>query len=344
MSHIPVLLEPVLRALSPRDGACYLDGTFGAGGYSRAILSAADCSLIGLDRDPSVAPFVKALRADYPDHFQFVRAEFSDMQSVVSAQTEDGKVDGIVLDVGVSSMQLDQEMRGFSFMREGPLDMRMSSHGVHAGDAIKYLEHNELIAIFKVYGEEKRARRCADFIVRAREEREISTTIMLADILASALGRSGKKNPATRVFQALRIYINDELGELRRALDAAENILRPGGRLVVVSFHSLEDRMVKKFFKERCGEKQSVSRYTPIQADVSGVVSTGRAASFDFEKRSGISATSEEEAANPRARSARLRYGIRNDNPAFGDGIEAVQERGLEAQIPSLAVLAGRVQ
>ncbi|PHR92114.1 MAG: 16S rRNA (cytosine(1402)-N(4))-methyltransferase [Robiginitomaculum sp.] len=301
MSHIPVLINEVLNALSPTDAQTYLDGTFGAGGYTKSILKAANCNVIALDRDPNVLPHVEKMRADFPERFKFVQTEFSNMEDAVSGQ----KIDGVVLDIGVSSMQLDQGERGFSFMREGPLDMRMSGAGPSAADVVNHLEHSALIEIFKVYGEERRARRCADFIVRARDIAPIITTNALAGILSSALGSGGKKHPATRVFQALRIYINDELGELYRALLAAERILAPDGRLVVVTFHSLEDRIVKSFFRTRAGEIVGGSRHLPPQE-----VNT-TPPSFHLRKRSGVAAGKTEQSENPRSRSARLRSGLR---------------------------------
>ncbi len=303
MSHVPVLMNEVLSALGPQGGEIYIDGTFGAGGYSKAILEAADCKLVGLDRDPDVLVHVDEMRAQFTERFSFIQTAFSHMEDAVQGE----KFDGVVLDIGVSSMQLDQGDRGFSFMRDGPLDMRMAQQGPSAADVVQYLKHNELIRIFKVYGEERRARRCADFIVRAREVEPIETTGALAQIITSALGKGGKKHPATKIFQALRIYVNDELGELQKALLAAENILKPGGRLVVVSFHSLEDRMVKLFLRARCGDVSSGSRHLPPQE-----IDTTKP-SFYLPRRSGVSAGKEEQKNNPRSRSARLRCGVRTD-------------------------------
>jgi len=327
MSHVPVLLTEVIGALKPKDGEQYVDGTFGAGGYSRAIFNAAKCSVLGLDRDPTVAPYADELMSEYENRFAFKFTKFSELDEAVGSE----KVDGVILDIGVSSMQLDQGERGFSFMRSGPLDMRMSAVGPTAADAIKLLKHNELINIFKVYGEEKRAKRCADFIVNARTAHEVATTDGLADIIASALGRSGKNHPATRVFQALRIYINDELGELYKALLAAERVLKPGGRLVVVTFHSLEDRIVKSFLRSRSEQPSSGSRHLPQQDIAKNVVS------FDVTKRSGYSAGKEEIADNPRARSARLRFGVRTTAPVWQG------EENLLPDVPSLDVLKRRV-
>lgn len=330
-SHIPVLMNEVLAALKPADGETYIDGTFGAGGYTSHILRAANCQVIGLDRDPNVAPFIDKVRVEYGERFTFVQTEFSKLDEV----TDGGLVDGVVLDIGVSSMQLDQDVRGFSFMRDGPLDMRMSGEGIgaepnvepSAADAVKYLSRDDLTQIFRVYGEERRARRCADYIVRARDEAPIETTAALAGLMTKALGGGGKRHAATRVFQALRIYINDELGELMCGLVAAEKILKPGGRLVVVSFHSLEDRIVKAFLRSRCGEVQGGSRYLPPQA------ANESAASFKLKKRSGVTASKVELDANPRARSARLRSGVRTDAAIW------LAEDDLLPRAPSLDVL-----
>jgi len=326
MSHVPVLLSEVLDALAPKDGETYIDATFGAGGYSAAILAEANCQLVGLDRDPNVLPHVERLRAQFGERFSFVQTEFSKLDTAVG----DEKVDGVVLDIGVSSMQLDEGARGFSFMRDGPLDMRMSGAGPSAADAVNHLDHGDLIQIFKVYGEERRARRCADFIARARESAPINTTLALADIISSALGRSGKNHPATRVFQALRIYINDELGELYRALLAAERTLKPGGRLVIVSFHSLEDRIAKSFLRARSGEKAGGSRHLPPQAVSADLPS------FILKRRSSVSASKGELSANPRARSARLRSGVRTKAAVWPADSEQILPHA-----PSLSALRG---
>jgi len=325
MSHVPVLMGEVLHALSPADNETYIDGTFGAGGYTTEILRAANCKVIGLDRDPNVAPHTSRVQDEFGARFTFVQTEFSKLDQV----TDGALVDGVVLDIGVSSMQLDQDVRGFSFMRDGPLDMRMASEGPSALDAVKHLSRNDLQQIFKVYGEERQARRCADFIVRAREETPIETTLALANILAKALGGGGKRHPATKVFQALRIFVNDELGELVRALLAAEKILRPGGRLVVVSFHSLEDRIVKTFLRRRSGEVRGGSRHLPPQSDSVGYGEN--APSFKLTKRSGVTSKQEELDTNPRARSARLRFAVRTDAPAW-----PIEEDDVLPRAPSL--------
>ena len=306
MKHYPVMLPEVLSALGPQEGEVYVDGTFGNGGYSERFLKAANCNVIGLDRDPNVAPRAGELSAQYEGRFKLIKTPFSKMDEVGL-----DLVDAVILDIGVSSMQLDQAERGFSFMRSGPLDMRMGDMGPTAADAVKCLSHNDLIRVFQVYGEERRARRAADFIIRARDEEAIVTTEQLADIIEKALGRSGKLHPATRVFQALRIFVNDELGELYRGLCAAEAILKPGGRLIVVTFHSLEDRIVKSFLRRRAGEIVGGSRYAPE------VINEGPEASFAQGKRSVIKPSKTEVAENPRSRSAKLRFAIRSDAPVF---------------------------
>lgn len=320
MSHIPVMLDEVLHALEPRDGGVYIDGTFGAGGYSRAILSAADCKLIGIDRDPSVQPVAEELVRAAPQRFMFAEAPFSAMEEAAGAFGFK-QVDGIVLDIGVSSMQIDQGERGFSFAKSGPLDMRMSGEGPSAADAVNRLKQEELANIFYAYGEERRSRRVAQFIVRAREVAPITRTEELAEIVNRAIGgKHSKIHPATRVFQALRIFINDELGELAMALAAAERMLAPLGRLVVVTFHSLEDRMVKAFLRARSGlAGGGGSRHAPT-------VSSGPAPSFRLLTRKAVAASEGEAEENPRARSAKLRAAIRSEAPAWSQADALHQE------------------
>ena len=307
MKHYPVMLPEVLQALNMQSGETCVDGTFGNGGYSQAILDGADCNVIGLDRDPNVKLRADELVQAYPDRFRLIQTPFSKMDAL-----EIRSVDAVVLDIGVSSMQLDEAERGFSFMREGPLDMRMEQGGgPTARDAVLNLSVDELTQIFKVYGEEKRARHVANCILSARDAGDIQTTTDLAGILEQALGRRGKTHPATRVFQALRIFINDELGELYRGLCAAENLLKPGGRLVVVTFHSLEDRIVKSFFRRRAGEVQGGSRYLP-EVETQSV-----SASFDLPKRSVTKPSKTEIEENARSRSAKLRLAIRTRADVF---------------------------
>ena len=311
MSHAPVLLDEVIHAMEPRDGALYIDGTFGAGGYTRAILGAANCRVLGIDRDPSVAPMAADMTKAFPGRFELVRGPFSAMADIVRDHGGE-TVDGIVLDIGVSSMQIDQAERGFSFAKEGPLDMRMSGEGASAADAVMHLSERDLADIFFLYGEERKSRRAASAIIRARSEAPITSTQALSEIVAKAVGgKPGRIHPATRVFQALRIYINDELGELARALSAAETILAPMGRLVVVTFHSLEDRIVKNFFRARAGlSGGGGSRHTPE-------VAAGPTPSFSLLQRKAVEASDAELATNPRARSAKLRAGIRSTAPSF---------------------------
>ncbi len=311
--HYPVMLPEVLAALAPKSGETYVDGTFGFGGYSEAFLTSADCQVIGLDRDSTVQPRADELAAQYDGRFRLIETPFSKMDEV-----DLPPVDAVVLDIGVSSMQLDQAQRGFSFMREGPLDMRMGAEGPTAAMAVNQLSHGELAIIFKLYGEERQAGRIASAILRERKQGDFATTEELAKLIEATIGRpkgkGGKTHPATRVFQALRIFINDELGELYEGLCAAERILKPGGRLVVVTFHSLEDRIVKSFFRRRAGEVSGGSRYAPE------AVQSGVAASFDLPKRSVVKPSKTEIDENPRSRSAKLRSGIRTDaDPMVAD-------------------------
>jgi len=307
MMHYPVMLPEVLDGLAMQAGEICVDGTFGNGGYSEAVLNSASCSVIGLDRDPNVLPRAEGLGAKWGGRFRLIQTPFSKMDELGLEP-----VDAVVLDIGVSSMQLDQAERGFSFMREGPLDMRMEQGGgPTARDAVLLLSASELTRIFQVYGEEKRARHVSNCILSARESGDIVTTIDLAEILEKALGRRGKTHPATRVFQALRIFVNDELGELYRGLCAAERLLKPGGRLVVVTFHSLEDRIVKTFFRRRAGEVQGGSRYAPE------VKNTGPDASFILPRRSVTKPSKSEVAENSRSRSAKLRMAVRTNFAAF---------------------------
>ena len=303
--HIPVMLDEVLTAMGPRDGETYLDGTFGNGGYTEALLKAAECKVVALDRDPDVRPRAEELSSRYGDRVRLIETPFSEMDRLGLEP-----VDGVVLDIGVSSMQLDQAERGFSFGKPGPLDMRMGQSGPTAADAVNRLTLDELTRIFRTYGEERHARRAAQTIIRAKGEGRIASTDGLAELLEGALGKTSKIHPSTRIFQALRIYINDELGELMRALCAAEKLLKPGGRLVVVTFHSLEDRIVKRFLRDRAGEVEGGSRYAPA------VERDGPAPSFTLERRSVVKPSKGETSANPRSRSAKLRAAIRTDAPA----------------------------
>ncbi len=327
MKHYPVMLPEVLSGLAMRAGEVCVDGTFGNGGYSDAILRSAPCSVIGLDRDPNVAPRAAEMTVEWGNRFRLIQTPFSKMDEVGLKS-----VDAVVLDIGVSSMQLDQAERGFSFMREGPLDMRMEQGGgPTARDAVLYLSADELTRVFQVYGEEKRARHVANCILSARDSGDIVTTADLADILEAALGRRGKTHPATRVFQALRIFVNDELGELYKGLCAAERLLKPGGRLVVVTFHSLEDRIVKTFFRRRAGEVQGGSRYAPEVKNI------GPAASFTLPKRSVTKPSKPEVQENARSRSAKLRVAVRTEAAPFE------QDDRLLPDVISLAELEARL-
>ena len=309
MKHYPVMLAEVIAALAPQTGEVYVDGTFGNGGYTEAFLKQADCSVVALDQDPNVQPRAAQLASLYEERFTFAETPFSEMDVALGGAL----VDAVVLDIGVSSMQLDQGERGFSFMRAGPLDMRMSQSGPSASDAINSLPEKDLARIFKVYGEERQAGRIARQIGRSREDAPIVTTESLAELIEQTIGRKGKNHPATRVFQALRIFINDELGELFRGLIAAEKILKPGGRLIVVTFHSLEDRIVKKFLRIRSERPPTGSRYMPVseEADFHAI--------FDLPSRSAIMPGKEELEQNARSRSAKLRYAVRTANPVVED-------------------------
>ena len=310
MAHVPVMLDEVMHWLAPRDGGLYIDATFGAGGYSRAVLGVEGTRVLGIDRDPSAREAAAPMKAAHEGRFAFAEGPFSLMGDVI-AQAESAGADGVMFDLGVSSMQLDEAERGFSFQKEGPLDMRMARSGPSAADAVNGLERDELAAIFRVYGEEKKARRAAQFIIRAREEAPIETTGRLAEIVARAVGgKPGRIHPATRVFQALRIFVNDELGELMRGLAAAERVLKPAGRLVVVAFHSLEDRIVKTFLRERAGLTGGGSRHAPEPEP-------GPEPSFSLLTKKAVEPSPVEERDNPRARSAKLRAAARNDAPAW---------------------------
>jgi 16S rRNA (cytosine1402-N4)-methyltransferase len=309
--HIPVLLSEVMAALAPKPGEVILDGTFGAGGYSTAIL-AAGADVIGLDRDPTAIAGGQGLVAASGGRLTLIHSRFSDLASHAPA----GGLDGVVLDVGVSSMQIDEAERGFSFQKNGPLDMRMSASGVSAADVVNRAKVSDLIRIFGFLGEEKQAGRIARAIEKAREKEPFTTV--------TPRKAKDKIHPATRVFQALRVFVNDELGELAAALFAAERALKPGGRLVIVSFHSLEDRIVKKFFQDRAG-KASGSRHLPEVHE--------RAATFAPVGRPMVAASDEESAVNPRARSAKLRAGERTSAPAGTDDLSIFN-------LPNLADLA----
>lgn len=299
--HTPVLLRPLLKAVAPVSGV-WVDGTFGAGGYARGLVEAGADRVIGIDRDPSVFALAAPWAGAYGDRLTLAEGTFSDLDDIAG-----GPVDGVVLDLGVSSMQLDQAERGFSFQKDGPLDMRMADTGPTAADLVNSATEAEIADILYHYGEERASRRIARAIVAARP---FARTLELVAVIERCLPRPkpGQSHPATRSFQALRIAVNDEFGQLVKGLEAAERALRPGGKLAVVSFHSLEDRIVKRFFQQRSGGEGQGSRYAPARE--------AKAPAFTLLTRRAIGPDDEELAANPRARSALLRVGIRTDAPA----------------------------
>ncbi|CAK01938.1 16S rRNA (cytosine(1402)-N(4))-methyltransferase RsmH [Bartonella tribocorum] len=307
--HIPVLLQPVLAGLMPLVGAKVIDGTFGAGGYTRALLKAG-AQVIALDRDPHAIAAGQSLVDEFFPRLRLVHMEFSQLDRVVEE-----KVDAVILDIGVSSMQLDEAERGFSFQKDGPLDMRMAQTGFSASDVVNHLKAKDLARIFKILGEERYAGRIARMIEKRRAVQPFLRTGDLAYAIEALVGRKpgDRIHPATRVFQALRIYVNDEIGELARGLFAAERVLKAGGRLGVVSFHSLEDRMVKRFFVSRSGEGMR-SRHLPE-------IKHSPATFFPLFK-GGITANKEELQQNPRSRSARLRMGVRTNAEALAEDMK----------------------
>lgn len=315
-SHVPVLLGPLLAAVAPVTGL-WVDGTFGAGGYARGLLAAGADRVIGIDRDPSVFALAAGWAGAFGDRLRLVEGTFSDLDRLAGAP-----VDGVVLDLGVSSMQLDQAGRGFSFMRDGPLDMRMGDAGPSAADLVNSADEGDLADILYHYGEERASRRIARAIVAARP---ITTTQELAAVVTGCLPRAkpGQSHPATRSFQAIRIAVNDEFGQLAAGLEAAERALKPGGQLAVVTFHSLEDRVVKRFFQLRSGAEGQGSRHAPARR--------ATVPAFRQKTRRAIGPDAAELAANPRARSARLRVGIRTEAPA-----EVVDRAGLGLPQPAL--------
>ena len=308
--HLSVMLDEVLAAAAPQPGELVIDGTFGAGGYTRAFLQAG-CEVIGLDRDPTVQSHADRLSAEFPKTFRLIRRQFSEMAEAL-AEVGPSSCDIVVLDIGVSSMQIDQAERGFSFMKDGPLDMRMSDEGPTAADLVNTLDHGPLAHLIKEYGEERESGRIATAILRRRVEQPFSRTLDLAEVVEKAVGgrRGAPIHPATRTFQALRIAVNDELAELAGGLRAAEQVLKPGGRLVVVTFHSLEDRIVKRFLNERAGKGGSGSRHLPPQAAVARP-------SFTLIGKGLVEASEAEAKTNPRARSAKLRAAIRTEAPVW---------------------------
>lgn len=321
--HRPVLLREVLSSLSPKDGGIYLDGTFGAGGHTRAILEAANCRVIGLDRDQSAIAAGADLVAAMNERLLLVEARFSELEAAARNHGFDA-LDGVLLDLGISSMQIDEAERGFSFRRDGPLDMRMGGDGLSAANVVNTWPETDLSRVLTTLGEERRARAVARAIVEAREAGRIERTGQLAEIIRSVVhARPDQIDPATRSFQALRLLVNEELQEVASALLAAERILKPGGRLAVISFHSLEDRIVKTFMTAR-GRISSPSRHQP---DTKKAAST-----FRLISKKAIAPGEAEVRENPRARSAKLRVAERTDaTPGRDNPLAALLER-----LPSL--------
>ena len=306
--HIPVLLDAVVEALAPVDGGRYIDGTFGRGGYTAALLEAADCRVLAIDRDPDAVAAAEALKARFGNRLTGVEGRFGALDAIAEARGF-APVDGIALDVGVSSAQLDDPARGFSFQTDGPLDMRMAKSGPSAADVVNGAGEGLLADILFHFGEERAARRIARRIVETRRDAPIDRTLVLADLVSGIVRtKPGARHPATRTFQALRIFVNGELDQLADALAAAERVLKPDGRLAVVAFHSLEDRLVKTFLTDRADSDRAGSRHMPA---VQGQAPTFRRLFNGARKPS-----SEETSRNPRARSARLRAAIRTDAPA----------------------------
>jgi len=310
--HVPVLLAGVLAALEPRDGALFIDGTFGAGGYTRALLQSAQCRVLAIDQDPTAIVAGILLQSEFSDRLILRRGRFGALD-VMAVEAGMAAVDGVVLDIGVSSMQLDVAERGFSFQADGPLDMRMAAQGPTAADILNGAREETIADILFHLGEERRSRAIARAVVARRTRQPFARTLDLADVVSRVLGgRSIEgRHPATRTFQALRIFVNDELGELARGLGAAERALKPGGRLAVVTFHSLEDRIVKRFLAGRAGRSPGQSRHLPQAAE------RGPRPSFRIVNSKPLTPSKAEIEANPRARSARLRVAERLDASAL---------------------------
>lgn len=298
--HFPVMLNEVLAAMQPKNGEIYVDATFGNGGYTEALLKAADCKVIALDRDPNVKARAEELKNLYGDRFEFRAGQFGDFAKLVTEP-----VNGAVFDIGVSSMQLDNAERGFSFGKDAPLDMRMSCLGLSAADLVNDMPEKELADLIYKYGEERKSRQIAAKIIEARKTAPIATTKQLAELIYTVIHKTPNAiDPATRTFQALRIAVNNELEELEQGLKGAANRLAPHGRLVIVTFHSLEDRIVKTFFKENAGPNVHISKYAKEVPELGDDV-------IFAETSKAIAASEEETAVNKRSRSAKLRWGIK---------------------------------
>lgn len=312
--HIPVMRDAVLDVLAPRDGARYVDGTFGAGGYTKALLEAAECTVYAIDCDPSAIRDGADMAAAYGTRLVLIEGRFGNMEALLASRGV-AQVDGVALDLGVSSMQLDDAERGFSFRFDAPLDMRMGQSGPSAAEVVNQATERELADLIHEFGEERRARAIARAIVVARATNPVKRTHYLANIVRSVVRKARDGiDPATRTFQALRIYVNQELEELDRALRAIERLLVPGGRVAVVSFHSLEDRRVKLFLRERCGEGPRPSRHLPSPSESATKMPE---ASFSLAFRGARKPAAAELSHNPRARSARLRAATRTDAPVW---------------------------
>ena len=318
--HVPVLLRPLLQAVPPVSGV-WLDGTFGAGGYARGLLAAGAERVIGVDRDPLALEMAQAWIGEFAGRLNLVAGTFSDLDDLAGEP-----LDGVVLDLGVSSMQLDQAERGFSFQKDGPLDMRMSQDGPSAADLVNGADEGVLADILYHYGEERASRRIARAIVEARAVEPIGTTLRLAEIVARCLPRPkpGQSHPATRSFQAIRIAVNTEFDELAQGLAAAERALKPGGRLAVVTFHSLEDRIVKRYLQQASGAEANANRYAPARAE--------DAPRFEMITRKAVAPDDQELAENPRARSAKLRVARRTAAPARPVDLKALGVPQIQAR------------